>query len=139
MLWDSETQVLKKPSSDWWTAWKFYNSELDFGFFVILYNIYFNGAVTILDIPPDGRVEKPIFEEILMESSNSIYRFIRTVHARDAEQPTFPLEVIAKVEREERLNQSVFVLEVRMGDIQGGLPLPKYVHQILCTNYTIYL
>lgn len=138
-LWDSETQVLKKSSSDWWTALKFYNSELDFGFFVILYNVFqFKGAIKILDIPLDGTLKETFFREMPREYNN-LYRFMRTVHTRDGEQPTIPLEVIAKVETEERLNQSVFVLEVRMGNIQGRLPFSKYVHQVLCTNYTIYL
>jgi hypothetical protein len=127
MLWDLETQVLKKPSSDWWTALKFYNSKLDFGFFVILYKLYRDGgAVKIIDIPPDGTLKSSFFREMPTEC-NDIYRFMRTVHARDGEKPTIPLEVIAKVETEERLNQSVFVLEVRIGNIQGRFSLPKCV------------
>ena len=127
ILWDSETQVLKRPLSNWWAALKFYNSKLGFGFFVILYRSSPDEAVKILDIPPDGTLKELFFGDLLVESYNT-YRFMRTVHARDGEQPTTPLEVIAKVEKEERLDQSVFVLEVRIGNTQGRFSFPKCVH-----------
>jgi len=127
ILWDSETQVLKRPLSNWWAALKFYNSKLGFGFFVILYRSSPDEAVKILDIPPDGTLKELFFGDLPIESYNT-YRFMRTVHARDGEQPTTPLEVIAKVEKEERLDQSVFVLEVRIGNTQGRFSFPKCVH-----------